>query len=332
MVEISVILVAHDRKTYIHNALVSLSKQTLGAEKYEVIVVKNFADEELDRFILSLGFKNINTSKRELIAKLESGFKVSMGDIITVLEDDDIYERTRLEIILNEFYKHSIVYYHNNYWMIDEHGLLIKENKQKNNIIFNINGVESTRGLREIISFHVHHNLSSMAFDRNFFSRVVKNFPGITYSIDLLFFLEAVSTQENLFLDSRKLTYYMQHESASTTNFFDGNKIQQNANSDSETVYLLQRLINRELNPVLKDRIKLMLIERMIYINIKGYDNKVVPNVTYRQLYLFVMDKIHTFSPESYFVVFLFFLYKWFPKSARNTMQKIRKFRIGRGI
>ncbi|EQD28177.1 cell wall biosynthesis glycosyltransferase, partial [mine drainage metagenome] len=47
---ISVIITAYQRKNYLLDALNSAVNQTLDRKYYEIIVVKNFSDSEIDAF------------------------------------------------------------------------------------------------------------------------------------------------------------------------------------------------------------------------------------------------------------------------------------------
>ncbi|WP_290705506.1 glycosyltransferase, partial [Ferroplasma sp. Type II] len=58
---ISVIIVAYNRKNYIKQAIESVLNQTLNQNLYEIIVVKNFEDMEIDDFINKNNIKNIYT-------------------------------------------------------------------------------------------------------------------------------------------------------------------------------------------------------------------------------------------------------------------------------
>ena len=98
--QISVILIAHDRKAYLLQAMESLLNQTLPRVFYEVIVVKNFKDERIDNFLELNGFLGIFTHASEVGSKLAIGILHSQGDVITFREDDDIFEVEKLETIL----------------------------------------------------------------------------------------------------------------------------------------------------------------------------------------------------------------------------------------
>ncbi|MCW1293277.1 MAG: glycosyltransferase [Candidatus Parvarchaeota archaeon] len=57
---ISVIVTAYNRKEFLLNALKSAVNQTLDRKFYEIIVVKNFNDNEIDNYIQQNNIKEIN--------------------------------------------------------------------------------------------------------------------------------------------------------------------------------------------------------------------------------------------------------------------------------
>ena len=130
--KISVILVAHDRKEYLLQAMESLSNQTLLKAFYEVIVVKNFREERIDKFAELNGFICIFTEAVEVGSKLAIGITHSRGDIITFLEDDDIFEADKLEKIWTYFSNDSdLCFLHNSMSSINDSGLFIDFHSMK---------------------------------------------------------------------------------------------------------------------------------------------------------------------------------------------------------
>ncbi|MEM3455352.1 MAG: hypothetical protein QXT72_02190 [Candidatus Micrarchaeia archaeon] len=67
---ISIIITAHDRRDFIRDAIQSALNQTLEKSLYELIVIKNFYDENIDKFVEENNIKNIYTSKLEYGKKL----------------------------------------------------------------------------------------------------------------------------------------------------------------------------------------------------------------------------------------------------------------------
>ena len=54
IINISVIIVAYNRKMYVKQAVESALNQTYDKNKYEIIVVKNFNDEDIDDNVIIL--------------------------------------------------------------------------------------------------------------------------------------------------------------------------------------------------------------------------------------------------------------------------------------
>ncbi|OWP57171.1 MAG: hypothetical protein B2I17_01990 [Thermoplasmatales archaeon B_DKE] len=133
---ISVILVAHDRKKFIIQAAKSTINQTLDRTKYEVIVVKNYHDLEIDTLLESLGCFNIYTESIEVGNKMSIGILHAKGEIITFLEDDDLYEPSKLETLLKYFSQDPrICFLHNSLSSINEKGDLIAHHTFKSVLI-----------------------------------------------------------------------------------------------------------------------------------------------------------------------------------------------------
>lgn len=124
---ISVIVIAHDRKKYLPRALHSIEAQTLDKDKFEVVVVKPFEDKASDDIISRNGWKNViveeNAEARHVGGKVSVGVEESSGDIITILEDDDVYLHERLEVIYRSFKSNkSLIHFHNEYGYTDDYG------------------------------------------------------------------------------------------------------------------------------------------------------------------------------------------------------------------
>ncbi|MGC8664006.1 MAG: glycosyltransferase family 2 protein [Thermoplasmata archaeon] len=120
---ISVIITAHDRKEFLKEAINSVINQTLDKSFYEIIVVKNFKDEKIDSYIEKWGIINIYTEEIELSKKIALGIENAKGEVISLLEDDDLFMPKKLETVYNYFKKYeNLVYLHNSEYFIDEKG------------------------------------------------------------------------------------------------------------------------------------------------------------------------------------------------------------------
>lgn len=133
---ISVVVVAHNRREFIMEALKSLSVQSLNREHFEVIVVKNFTDNEIDGYAEDENFKLILTKKLEVGSKMAEGILESRGEVVTFLEDDDIFEKDKLSTIYSLFEKDdALVFVHDSYTVINEEGRTLIANRKKGDFI-----------------------------------------------------------------------------------------------------------------------------------------------------------------------------------------------------
>ncbi|MGC9113370.1 glycosyltransferase family 2 protein [Acidilobus sp.] len=128
MTTISVIVTAYNRRQYLPYALRSLEGQTLPRDRFEVIVVKNFEDRESDGIIHRNGWKDVYSDEEYYGRFLLAGLEEANGDIVTLLDDDDMYREDRLSYIYRVFASsREVVYFHNEQVIIDEEGKVISD-------------------------------------------------------------------------------------------------------------------------------------------------------------------------------------------------------------
>ena len=220
---VSVIVTAHDRRRYLPEALRSLEAQTLSKDKFEVIVVKNFEDPASDGIVRRNGWRDVVTDVAPLGGKIAIGLEEAKGEVITFLEDDDMYRPERLEVVDRTFRSHrDVVYFHNRQVAIDEDGrtiplevarfllplgavkehpdLIIDERVKK--IPCAIDIIDALTG--------ADFNNSSIAIRRGLLSdRDLKLLSGMKTAVDLYIYARAFTNDEgSLHLTSSKLTLY----------------------------------------------------------------------------------------------------------------------------
>ena len=117
---ISVIIIANDSKTFLKDAIKSVFNQSLDRNLYEIIIVKNFKDKDIDDFINKNGLLNIFSEDNTVLGRFLEGVKNSKGDIIAFLEDDNRFHKDKLKIVNEIFSYKDVVYYHNASQYIDE--------------------------------------------------------------------------------------------------------------------------------------------------------------------------------------------------------------------
>ena len=133
---ISVIVTAYNRRRYLPFALRSLEAQTLPRDKFEVIVVKNFEDKESDDIISRSGWKGVYNDVPYHGRVVLAGLEESKGEVITFLDDDDMYVNNRLEEVYKAFTSFKrLVYFQNSQTIIDENGNVLERSPISKNII-----------------------------------------------------------------------------------------------------------------------------------------------------------------------------------------------------
>lgn len=113
---ITVIITAHDirRKLLLKDAVISCIEQSIARPFYEIIVVKNYKDAELDNFIEGLNIRQLFKENASIGESLNAGIEAASGKIISFLDDDDIFLPNKLQTVYNNFKANDkLVFFHN---------------------------------------------------------------------------------------------------------------------------------------------------------------------------------------------------------------------------
>jgi glycosyltransferase involved in cell wall biosynthesis len=209
---ISIIVIAYNRREFIKDALKSIINSVTIKDNYELIVIKNFKDEYADCLVRKLSGKSILADIASIGAKVALGTRMANGDVITFLEDDDMYVSERLKIIEKTFKANpSLIYYHNNVLTIDESCKLVCDKLVEETNIFE-SVVASTREDKLRVfkryGWRLGLRLSSMAVRKDFamkWASIIRLFPDL---VDVLIFMLALAEEGTIIHDPRRLTYY----------------------------------------------------------------------------------------------------------------------------
>lgn len=219
--KISVIVTAHNRKQYLAAALRSVAAQSLEREKYEVIVVKNFEDRESDSFAGENGYRLIRVPDSTTVGyDLFTGISASTGEVISFLDDDDLFDRDKLKLVYDAFQNPQICYLRNELEYIDIHGKRIDHRR-----IPGVRGdvILECRNLGRKAAFlnrvKAGFNLSSISIRREILDVKVMDFleHRLVHSTDTFFFSCALNQNRSIFLTGQRWTKYRVGDSASRT-------------------------------------------------------------------------------------------------------------------
>lgn len=191
--------------------------QTIDKDDFEVIVVKNFDEERIDAYIESNNMVNIThyneSNQGEDVAM---GFSKASGEVICLLDDDDLFENVKLARVYEEFASNrALSYYHNHRRFIDERGnsLKVKDTfRAKSRIILQNDG-KAEPLIRKLFRSYGTANGSSISVRRNVIERILPLLPNAQNNIEFALFISAITTPGELIVDDKPLTLYRVHSS-----------------------------------------------------------------------------------------------------------------------
>lgn len=216
---ISVIIVCHERRNFILQAIKSVERQTISKDLYEIIVVKNFLDEKIDKYIECLNGKNILSMETSGWSKLICGVKASEGEILCFLDDDDMFREDKLENIFTIFNKYqSLCFLHNGYLKIleNEEINISKYNKSFENSHLKLFDTTIDKDLYKAIKMRLDFNSSSISVKKKYIlNRLETPNDSIIKSVDTFIFYLMLENSLTIANYSEKLTFYRYHNSVS---------------------------------------------------------------------------------------------------------------------
>jgi len=226
---ISVIVTAYKRRQYLYNALLSVKAQTLSRDKYEVIVVKDFEDPQVDNLIKDMGWRNVYSNEEYQGRMYLNGLKEADGDIITFLDDDDTYMPNRLEYVYNVFtYNSDISYLQHSHRHIDTNGNILPmfEADASKNLVpqselklsWDMVSKYKEHGYSDPILYifnnyrrHPDVNSTSIAVKRELLDRHKGLLSELPYEPDCFLFASAIADKASMFFSDAKLSTWIYH-------------------------------------------------------------------------------------------------------------------------
>ena len=206
---------AHNRRDYLLGALQSVIGQDLSRSHFEVILIKNFDDDQIDEYC---SLNGIRTERLDapIGAALTKGLSLARGQIVAFLDDDDVWLPTRLRALASCFgHFPSLVYYHNQMEVIDAAGRPISFRRSvdvshraiKESSLY-VDHVAPEDGLREMLDASAEFNLSSIAVRRDVLLAYETELQHIVGGPDIFVFFIACLSGKALYSDPARLTHY----------------------------------------------------------------------------------------------------------------------------
>ena len=203
----SIVIIAYKRKTYLLEAVKSALNQNYPRENFEVVVVKGFHDEFIDRHLKDLGVVTVFSDTEFQGVSLADALSACSGDIICLLDDDDLFTPDKLSKISEVYMSNpGLAVAVNSYDIIDCRGEIVEsdfgltERKlQKNKGLmvweYPFYDLESM-----IMDLNMLFNSSRISFNRSILSSVTSISRNISFMVDILFVLLGIvekKTEQN---------------------------------------------------------------------------------------------------------------------------------------
>ena len=211
----SVILPVYTRKQFVNQALLSLEKQDVDTNMFEVLIISNVEINLEESYDLDI--QMVISDQMTLAGKLAEGIMLAKYEVVTFLEDDDLYCNNRISTILKYFRsKSDLTFYHNAsiQFRYSEMQKKVFDSCSNSSIqkVFKIKEGMDTDISRSdemyLYKSQSDYNLSSMALRKNFIVDYVEKIASLgTRYIDTFFFAIALYKGNSLLIDSKVLTY-----------------------------------------------------------------------------------------------------------------------------
>ena len=268
---LSVIVVAHDRRDFIKLAIDSALDQSFPRDRYEIVVVKNFSQQEYDHELERQGIRVIITDEKSLASKLALGIENSEGEIISFLEDDDLFCRDKIESVIENMSKEKVGYYHNGYSIVDSKGKVIKgylpyvpKNYRKNVIVETTR--LTTKSINKAFLAGGYFNLSCISVKKSVIAEKLKILRGVNVAVDNFIFYLALESGLEIIIDNSQLTRFRVHAANNSIaadknrSVFTSNKIKFFEDDMNGLLSIMSAVKNNETRNYLSCRIFIPLL------------------------------------------------------------------------
>lgn len=216
---VSILIMAYNRKIFLQEAVNSALGQTAPGDQFEVVVIKNFDHREIDDMAKEGLISTVMCEEPSLGKFINEGVKHCSGEMIALLDDDDMWENTKVERIVRFMDENQNVgYYHNTVQPILESG---EHNDKGRNFESQptskwqnpqiINHSSKRRAIKYLGKFFPDFNMSSIAVHSQILRDNAESLCSVHAGTDTFLFLMALASQKDLVIDPLSLTLYRQH-------------------------------------------------------------------------------------------------------------------------
>ena len=211
---ITVIIIAHNRRQFIKEAMKSAFDQQIPRERYEIIIVKNFHDEQIDDYIQKNQCVGIYTKEPSLGGKCAVAIAKARGEVISFLEDDDLFLEPKIWRVAEIFKDERVGYYHNECYVFRASNNILLFNNHRKSLNFKVK-IDlrdlDVKKLRYLLKKKAYFNLSSISIRKRVIVDYLYKLKEMNIAVDNFMFYIALSSGLCIVADSMVLTAYRRH-------------------------------------------------------------------------------------------------------------------------
>lgn len=214
--KISVIIISYKRVAYLREAVISIiSQRRIQRSNLEVIVVKDFSNDTLDKFLKTNCDKVLNLETEYNGEKWKLGIEESTGDVICFLDDDDLFCANKIERIEEVFSDHNVDFYHNELTIFKDSDRTDQENPTQSFGRSYYVSKHTANHLKASIFFknRASFNSSSICVSRKLAKKASSLGAKVYIGWDSFIGYLALAGNYDILLDKSKLTLYRLHNS-----------------------------------------------------------------------------------------------------------------------
>ena len=222
---ISVIIVAFNRRNFLLSALNSVLNQTIDRKEYEIIVIKNYTDDEMDNYLIRNNVKLLYSTEKKYGKKVVQAIRMCKGEVISFLDDDDLFSENKLNHVKDIFVHNPNIFLYKNFRTLVSHSPIdnktIKRFNWEKKYIISLGKViygDKLPRLYELRKYWLPFNNSSMTIRKSKLTDMhLELISNINIAFDICLFFLSLSIEDGVLVDDFGLTQYRIHGKNSTS-------------------------------------------------------------------------------------------------------------------
>ena len=209
---LTVAIFVHNRDEFVNYALNSVLGQTLDRSFFEILIISNIYINLRPEQLNIPNLKIIQTDQQSLWDKIVLARNLANGEIISFLEDDDLWHSNKLKHVMEVFLSDpNICYYHNGFKLFHDQKITETVPSNWDSADSHKSTTIQTNSARDSLKLFADYNLSSISIQKKILFTDLKIMPENLF-IDGMLFLLATFSSGPMAADNIALTFIRLHK------------------------------------------------------------------------------------------------------------------------